>query len=82
MALCSLALRPIGVEMADRLRVELDAARAELRRHLASWEYAFAMAGGCHGGREHPHHWATRARTDELRRRCVHLEARVAEHDA
>jgi hypothetical protein len=69
-------------EMPNRMRSELDAARAELRLHLASWEYAFAMAGGCHGGRDHPVHWATHARTDALRRRCVELEALVAEHEA
>jgi hypothetical protein len=37
------------------------------------------MAGGCHGGAEHPAHRATRARTDELVRRCRELEARLAE---
>jgi hypothetical protein len=47
---------------------------------MASWEYAFAMAGGCHGGREHPVHWVTRARTEELTARCRHLRARLAEH--
>jgi len=48
----------------ERLREELAAADAELRAHMASCEYAFAMAGGPHGGREHPTHWATRARKD------------------
>jgi hypothetical protein len=66
--------------MRDRLEAELADARAALRGHMASWEYAFAMAGGCHGGGDHPVHRATRARTDELMRRCRDLEARLAEH--
>lgn len=66
--------------MRVRLEVELATARAELRAHTSSWEYAFAMAGGCHGGAEHPSHRATRARTDELVRRCRALEARLAEY--
>jgi hypothetical protein len=49
---------------------------------MASWEYAFAMAGGPHGGREHPTHWATRARTEELVARRRALAAQVAEHEA
>ena len=65
--------------MRDRLETELAQARAALRAHTASWEYAFAMAGGCHGGAEHPAHRATRARTDELLQRCRELEARLAE---
>ena len=65
--------------MRDRLEAELAQAQAALRAHTASWEYAFAMAGGCHGGAEHPTHRATRARTDELVRHCRELEARLAE---
>jgi hypothetical protein len=65
---------------AERLRAELVAVEAELRRHMASWEYAFAMGGSCHGGGEHPRHWATRAHTEELRRRYRDLRARLAEH--
>jgi hypothetical protein len=66
--------------MRDHLETALAEARAALRAHTASWEYAFAMAGGCHGGADHPAHRATRARTDELVRRCRDLEARLAEH--
>ncbi len=66
--------------MRKHLESELERARAELKAHLASWEYAYSMAGGCHGGREHPVHWLTRARTDELRKRCDALRARLAEH--
>lgn len=66
----------------ERLRAELDAATAELKAHMASWEYAFAMAAGPHGGREHPVHWHTRRRTELLQERCRHLRARLAEHDA
>ena len=67
--------------MRQAIEVELAGARAELRTHVASWEYAFAMAAGAHGGREHPVHWVTRARTEELEERCRQLEARLAEHD-
>ena len=66
--------------MRDRLEAELAMIRAVLHAHTASWEYAFAMAGGCHGGGDHPAHRATHARTDELVRRCRDLEARLAEH--
>ncbi len=66
--------------MREHLELELKRARAELKAHLASWEYAYSMAAGCHGGREHPVHWLTRARTDELHTRCEALRARLAEH--
>ena len=69
-------------EVIERLTAELAAADAELRAHMASWEYAFAMAGGHHGGREHPTHWATRARTDELVARKRAIAAQLAEHGA
>jgi hypothetical protein len=65
----------------ERLKAELDAATEELKAHMASWEYAFAMAGGAYGGREHPVHEATRRRTDELQARCRDLRARLAEHE-
>jgi len=65
---------------AERLRAELVAAEAELKRHMASWEYAFAMGGSCHGGGEHPRHWATRAHTEKLFRRCRDLRALLGEH--
>jgi hypothetical protein len=45
---------------------ELAAAQAALRAHLGSWEFAFANAGGCHGGVGHPAHVATRELTAEL----------------
>jgi hypothetical protein len=63
------------------LETELARANAELKAHMATWEYAFAMAGGCHGGRDHPVHWATQARTDELTTRCRNLRARLAEYE-
>jgi hypothetical protein len=44
---------------------------------MGTWEYAFAMAGGCH----HPVHWATHARTERLTARCRELRARLAEHE-
>lgn len=67
--------------MIESLRAELAKATAELKAHMASWEYAFAMAGGCHGGRDHPVHWETRAHTEELKARCRELRARLAEHE-
>ena len=67
--------------MHDNLKAELEQAVADLKAHMASWEYAFAMAGGCHGGAEHPVHWITRARTERLAARCRELRARVAEHE-
>jgi len=48
---------------------------------MASWEYAFAMAGGCHSGRDHPVHWETHARTEKLTARCRELRARLAEFE-
>jgi hypothetical protein len=68
--------------MRERIEEDLARADADLKAHLASWEYAFAMAGGCHGGREHPLHWQTRARTTALAARCDALRARLAELDA
>jgi hypothetical protein len=67
--------------MRDRLEGELAGATAELKAHIASWEYAFAMAGGCHGGRDHPVHWATQSRTEQLIARCRELRARLAEYE-
>jgi hypothetical protein len=68
--------------MRERIERDLRRATADLKAHLASWEYAFAMAGGCHGGAEHPVHWETRARTKALTARCADLRARLAELDA
>ena len=67
--------------MRERLETELAQATAELKAHMASWEYAFAM-GSSGGGREHPLHWATRARTEELMARCRELRAQLAEYEA
>lgn len=39
--------------------------------HEASWAFAYAHAGGCHGGVGHPTHRATRAHTDRLRARVA-----------
>jgi hypothetical protein len=66
--------------MIERLQTELDAATAELKTHMASWAYAFAMGAGNHGGQNHPAHVATRERTEQLRSRCDDLRARLAEH--
>ena len=64
----------------ERLDAELAHATAELKAFMATWEYAFAMAGGCHAGRDHPVHWATQARAEELAARYRDLRARLAEH--
>ena len=49
------------------------------RAHLASWPYAFAMAGGGHGGSQHPALPVVRDETTRLHVRCRHVEARLAE---
>lgn len=67
--------------MRETLQAELAQAIAELKAHMATWEYAFAMAGGCHGGRHHPLHWETHAQTERLAARCRALRARLAEHE-
>ena len=67
--------------MRERLKAELDEADAELRAHMAGWEYAYAMAGGPNGGADHPVHEATRRRTEALVRRCRELRAQLAEHE-
>ena len=68
-------------DLPDRLRAELEQATAELKAHMASWEYAFAMGGGRDGGRNHPVHQQTRARTEALQVRCRDLKAQLAEHE-
>ncbi|MBD0282448.1 MAG: hypothetical protein ICV69_09700 [Thermoleophilaceae bacterium] len=68
--------------MRERLETELAQATAELKAHMASWEYAFAMGSSRGGGGEHPVHWATRARTEELMARCRELRAQLAEYEA
>lgn len=65
----------------EEVRAELAVATSELKAHMASWEYAFAMGGGRDASREHPLHWATRARTERLEARCRDLRARLAEFD-
>ena len=67
--------------MTERLRAELERATAELKAHMASWEYAFAMGAGTQGGRNHPTHERTRRRTEALRTRCRDLRAQLAEHE-
>lgn len=63
----------------ERLHAELAAAEAELKRHMASWEYPSAMDGSCHGDSEHPA-LGDRAHTEQLLYRCRDLPARLAEH--
>jgi hypothetical protein len=63
------------------LKSELATAEAELRAHMASWEYAFAMGSSRDGGSNHPLHRKTRERTDTLVIRCRDLRARLAEHE-
>jgi hypothetical protein len=63
----------------ERLRAELQEVTVALRAHLASWPYAFAMAGGGDGGSEHPALRVVRDETARLHARCRALEARLAE---
>ena len=66
--------------MIERLQAELAAATSELKEHMASWAYAFAMGASNHGGQNHPAHVATRERTAQLQARCHDLRAQLAEH--
>jgi hypothetical protein len=68
-------------ETHERLRAELADADAELRSHMASWEYAFAMGGIRDGSSDHPVHWEARARTERLLARCADLRARLSEFE-
>lgn len=70
-----------GRDTQERLKAELADATAELKAHMASWEYAFAMGGARDGSRGHPAHWETQARTERLVVRCRDLRARLAEFD-
>jgi hypothetical protein len=65
--------------MPQTVEAELARATAELRAHMASWDYAFAMAAGCDGGHNHPAHREARARAERLAERCRDLRARLAE---
>jgi hypothetical protein len=67
--------------MRDQIETQLTQAKAELSAHMASWEYAFAMAGGCHGGSDHPLHWETHSRTERLTARCRELRAQLSEFE-
>jgi hypothetical protein len=67
--------------MIERLKAELAAASAELKTHLASWEYAFAMGSRSEGAGGHPQHVETRARTQRLVARYRDLRALVSEHE-
>ena len=63
------------------LKAQLQEARAELKAHMGSWEYAFAMGGGRDGASDHPLHRRTRARTERLQQRCQALRAQLAEYE-
>lgn len=73
-------MKPMQPELLEHLRAQLARAEADLKAHMASWEYAYAMGGGRDGARNHPAHQRTRARTDELVCRCRDLKAQIAEH--
>lgn len=73
---------PDGRDTQARLKGELSEATAELKAHMASWEYAFAMGGGRDGAGNHPVHWETHARTEGLVARCRDLRARLAEFES
>jgi len=72
-------MRP-EVNLLELLKQELANAEAELRAHMASWEYAFAMGSSRDGGGNHPMHRKTRECTEHLADRCRDLRARLAEH--
>jgi hypothetical protein len=65
--------------MPETLEAQLARASAELREHMATWDYAFAMAAGCDEAHNHPAHRETRARAERLAARCRELRARLAE---
>jgi hypothetical protein len=67
--------------MQETLKAELAQATAELKAHMASPEYAFAMGASSQGGGDHPLHWETHARTERLTARCRDLRARLAEYE-
>jgi len=69
--------------MADvqELRRRLQESEAELREHMASWEYAYAMGSSRHGATDHPVLERARAKARRLQRRCGELAAQLAEHD-
>jgi hypothetical protein len=67
--------------MRQALQTELAQTTTELKAHMATWEYAFAMGAGCHGGSDHPLHRKTHARTERLAARCNELRIRLAAHD-
>lgn len=67
--------------MREALHRELAQATADLKAHMATWEYAFAMGCSRHGGNSHPLLWKTQARTERLTARCRDLRARLAEHE-
>jgi hypothetical protein len=63
-----------------QLQQELFEVTGALKEHVASWPYAYAMAGGCHGGSEHPALRAVRDEVGRLRTRRGDLRAIIAEH--
>jgi hypothetical protein len=67
--------------MREKLKAEFAEATAELKAHMATWEYAFAMGASHHGGGSHPVHLETHARTEQLKARVRELRARLAEHE-
>ncbi len=71
----------MDTRMRESLKAELTAASAELKAHMASWEYAFAMGSGSEGALNHPKHAETRARSDRLTTRYRDLRAMVSEHE-
>jgi hypothetical protein len=77
----SSALLQSAHPMLELLKSELAAAEAELRAHMASWEYAFAMGSSRDGATNHPLHRKTHEHTEALTNRCRDLRARLAEHD-
>jgi hypothetical protein len=68
------------LERLERLERELAELERELRRHLASWDYAFSMGSRRGGAGDYPRFAAARERADDLATRRRDLRALIAEH--
>ena len=63
----------------QRVRTEMLATEAELKRHMASYEYALRSVAAATAAGEHPRHRATCAHTEKLLRHCRDLPSITAD---
>jgi hypothetical protein len=70
----------VRLERLERIERELAELERELRRHLASWDYAFSMGSRRGGAGDHPRFAAAREHADDLATRRRDLRALIAEH--